>query len=99
MSPVDQTSTDQTDQTSTDQYRDSQAEITNAEAEAVPAEEQRDPSEDAHILAQPTELAGTAADSIAAEFAMRDAIDALADANGAAAGADLESQSLPLDGE
>ncbi len=91
--------TSQTNQTSTDQYLEAQAEITNAEAEAVPAEEQRDPSEDDHIIAQPTKLAGTAADSIAAEFAMRDAQDALADATGAASGADLESETLPLDGE
>ena len=87
------TDTNQTNQTSTDQYLEAQAAMTEA-----PAEEQRDPSEDDHVLAQPTELAGTAADSIAAEFAMRDAQNALADATGAGAGADLESQTLPLDG-
>lgn len=32
-------------------------------------------TEDAHPLAQPTELAGTAEAGIAAEFAARDAID------------------------
>ena len=92
------TDTTQTNQTSTDQYLEAQAEMTAAQTDAVPAEQDRDASEDDHVLAQPTELAGTAAGSIAAEFAMRDAQQALADATGAAAGADLESQTLPLDG-
>ena len=79
--------------------RDDEPTITTAQADAVPAEEQRDASEDAHTLAQPSELAGTADGAIAAEFARRDAEVALADASGAAAGADLESDTLPLDGE
>ena len=87
------TDTNQTNQTSTEQYLEAQAAQTEA-----PAEEQFDASEDDHIVAQPSELAGTAADSIAAEFARRDAEQALADATGAAVGADLESQTLPLDG-
>lgn len=50
-------------------------------------------------LASPTELAGTADAAIAAEFAARDAEEAIADAEGAAAGAKLEEDVLPLDGE
>lgn len=56
-------------------------------------------SED-HPLASPTELAGSTEGAIAAEFAARDVEAQLdADAAGAAAGADLEEDSLPLDGE
>ena len=55
---------------------------------------------DEHPLASPTELAGSTEGAIAAEFAARDAEEALdADAAGAMAGAQLEEDSLPLDGE
>ena len=47
------------------------------------------PAEDAHPLASPTELAGTTEGAIDAEFAARDLEEAMADAEGAAAGADL----------
>ena len=55
-------------------------------------------------LLDPTELAGTADGAIAAEFAARDAIEALdaIEANGGAdAGAPepVQSEDLPLDGE
>ena len=40
-----------------------------------PRDETDAETEDAHPLAQPTELAGTAEAGIAAEFAARDAID------------------------
>jgi hypothetical protein len=53
---------------------------------------------DDHPLASPTELAGSTEGAIAAEFAARDAEDALdADAAGAMSGAALEEN--PLDGE
>ena len=66
-----------------------------------------DPKLDDHPLASPTELAGTTEGAIAAEFAARDAeeaIDADAaeimhDAAGGMTGAKLEEDSLPLDGE
>jgi len=55
---------------------------------------------DEHPLASPTELAGSTEGAIAAEFAARDAEEALeADAAGAMAGAELEEDTLPLDGE
>lgn len=50
-------------------------------------ETDRQAEEDAHPLAQPTELAGTAEEAIAAEFAARDAI------------ATAEGREPPLDGE
>ena len=54
-----------------------------------------------HPLSSPSELAGTAQDAIDAEFAARDAAEgnALADAQGSAAGIDYEEDTLPLDGE
>ena len=52
-----------------------------------------------HPLASPTELAGTADHAIEAEFAARDALEAEADAAGAASGIDHEEDTLPLDGE
>jgi hypothetical protein len=76
-----------------------QTDQTEQNPENVPAEESRSQSEQDHTLAQPSELAGTADGAIAAEFAMRDAQDALADATGAAAGADLESETLPHEGD
>ena len=61
----------------------------------------RDPDfdQDNHPLSSPTELAGTTEGAIQAEFAAREAQEALADAEGAATGAELEDDSLPLDGE
>ena len=56
-------------------------------------------SDEEHPLASPTELAGSTEGAIAAEFAARDAEDAIeADAAGSMAGSRLED-SLPLDGE
>jgi len=53
-----------------------------------------------HPLASPTELAGSTEGALAAEFAARDAEEALdADAAGAMSGAALEEDTLPLDGE
>lgn len=51
-----------------------------------------------HPLASPTELAGTTEHAIEAEFAARDALEAAADATGAATGIDYEEDTLPLDG-
>jgi hypothetical protein len=57
-----------------------------------------DPKTDEHPLASPTELAGSTEGAIAAEFAARDAEEALdADAAGAMAGAAYEEDAL--DGE
>lgn len=54
-----------------------------------------DPGSDEHPLASPTELAGTTEGAIAAEFAARDAEQALdADAAGAMSGSALEADSL-----
>ena len=47
------------------------------------------PSEDAHPLASPTELAGSTEGAIDAEFAARDLEEAMTDAEGAAAGAEI----------
>lgn len=59
-----------------------------------------DHADDDTPLASPTELAGTTDGAIAAEFAARDAEEALdADAAGAMSGAALEDDTLPLDGE
>ena len=54
---------------------------------------------DEHPLASPTELAGTTEHAIEAEFAARDAMEAEADAQGAASGIAYEEDTLPLDGE
>jgi len=55
---------------------------------------------DDHPLASPSELAGTTEGAIAAEFAARDVAEALdANAAGPMAGAELEEDTLPLDGE
>ncbi len=48
-------------------------------------------------LMDPTELAGTADGAIAAEFAARDALEALEEAE--AEGAPSAAEELPLDGE
>ncbi len=53
------------------------------------------PKDDINPLLDPTELAGTADAAIAAEFAARDAIDALDEAK---ATEPAESDELPLDG-
>lgn len=59
-----------------------------------------DRTTDDNPLASPTELAGSTEGAIAAEFAARDAEQALeSDAAGAALGAELEEDTLPLDGE
>jgi len=59
-----------------------------------------DPKPDDHPLASPSELAGTTEGAINAEFAAREAEEAIeADAAGAMAGAEFEEDTLPLDGE
>lgn len=61
-----------------------------------PADETNDDKEfsNEHPLASPTELAGTADHAIEAEFAARDALEAEADAAGAASGSDYEEDAL-----
>ena len=55
---------------------------------------------DIQPLLDPTELAGTADAAIAAEFAARDAIEALDEAEAEAQTSEVaESDELPLDGE
>jgi hypothetical protein len=63
-----------------------------------PEEQQLDAEEEefsnAHPLASPNELAGDAQSGLDLEFAARE----IADGEGAAAGAELEDDTLPLDG-
>ena len=66
--------------------------------DTIPSDDSK--GNDEHPLASPTELAGSTEGAIAAEFAARDAEEAIeADAAGSMAGSQLEDDTLPLDGE